>query len=304
MSLLRELLEPHGEVRVGTDEQMKEDDLVSGVPEWDAILVTSREHVTERVIQAGKRLKIVAKFGVGVENIDIPAATRAGIPVTNCPGSNKIAVAEAALALMLASVRRIPAYMRALKEGAWREVLEDSMELTGATFGIVGIGNVGGEIARLLRGFEGRILATDPYVAPEEIRARGAEPDSDSLTELPPPQSKRADEIHILNSILDVADVAVVLAALATFMPWATIAILAAWGIGSRDLFAAVARFIFMENRQPRDVVDRNYYVTSGRAEEGKSYAEMYREYDEIGFFVDSMEFFLDAHHDDVAFFG
>ncbi len=183
MTLLRELLEPHGEVRVGTEEQMKEDDLVSGIPEWDAILVTSREKVTERVIQAGKRLKIVAKFGVGVENIDIPAATRAGIPVTNCPGSNKIAVAEAALALMLASVRRIPAYMRALREGAWREVLEDSMELTGATFGIVGIGNVGGEIARLLRGLDGRILATDPYVAPEEIRARGAEPvDLDTLT--------------------------------------------------------------------------------------------------------------------------
>ncbi len=183
MSLLRKLLEPYGEVREGGPEKWTPEDLVRGVPEWDALLVTSREQVTEEVIRAGSRLKIVAKFGVGVENIDIPAATRAGIPVTNCPGSNAIAVAEAALALMLSTVRRIPPYMGMLKEGAWREVLVDSIELTGATFGIVGIGNVGRELARLLRGFDGRILATDPYVEPDEIRARGAEPvDLDTLT--------------------------------------------------------------------------------------------------------------------------
>ncbi len=183
MPLLRELLEPHGEVREGGAKKWQEEDLVRGVPEWDAILVTSREQVTERVIQAGTRLKIVAKFGVGVENIDIPAASRAGIPVTNCPGSNAIAVAEAALGLMLAAERRIPQYMGCLHGGAWREVLEDSRELTGAAFGIVGFGNVGREFARLLRGFEGRVLACDPYVPVEVMRAGGAEPvDIDTLT--------------------------------------------------------------------------------------------------------------------------
>lgn len=183
MSLLRELLEPHGEVREGGAEKWQEEDLIKGVPEWDAILVTSREQVTERVIAAGSRLKIVAKFGVGVENIDIPAATQAGIPVTNCPGSNAIAVAEAALGLIFATVRGIPGYMEKLREGAWREVLVDTFELTGSTFGIVGIGNVGRELARLLRGFDGRILACDPYVDPDEIRRRGAEPvDLDTLT--------------------------------------------------------------------------------------------------------------------------
>lgn len=183
MPLLRELLEPHGEVRVGGEEKWQEEDLVRGAADWDAILVTSRERVTERVIQAGTRLKIVAKFGVGVENIDIPAATRAGIPVTNCPGSNAIAVAEAALGLMLAAERRIPQYMRQLHGGAWREVLKDSRELTGETFGIVGFGNVGREFARLLRGFDGRIVATDPYVAEDVMRAGGAEPVAlDTLT--------------------------------------------------------------------------------------------------------------------------
>jgi D-3-phosphoglycerate dehydrogenase / 2-oxoglutarate reductase len=183
MSLLRELLEPYGEVREGGAEKWQEEDLIKGIPEWDAILVTSREQVTEKVIAAGSRLKIVAKFGVGVENIDIPAATKVGIPVTNCPGSNAIAVAEAALALIFACVRGIPGYMGKLREGAWREVLVDTFELTGSTFGIVGIGNVGRELARLLRGFDGRILACDPYLDPDKIRARGAEPvDLDTLT--------------------------------------------------------------------------------------------------------------------------
>ena len=183
MSLLRELLEPYGEVREGGAEKWQEEDLIKGIPEWDAILVTSREQVTEKVIAAGSRLNIVAKFGVGVENIDIPAATKVGIPVTNCPGSNAIAVAEAALALIFACVRGIPGYMGKLREGAWREVLVDTFELTGSTFGIVGIGNVGRELARLLRGFDGRILACDPYLDPDKIRARGAEPvDLDTLT--------------------------------------------------------------------------------------------------------------------------
>lgn len=183
MPLLRKLLEPHGELREGGARKWEEDDLVRGIPEWDAILVTSREQVTERVIQAGKRLKIVAKFGVGVENIDIPAATRAGIPVTNCPGSNAVAVAEAALGLMLAVERRIPQYMGKLQGGAWREVLTDARELTGATFGVVGYGNVGREFVRLLKGFEGRVLACDPYVDEVLIRAGGAEPvDLDTLT--------------------------------------------------------------------------------------------------------------------------
>ena len=183
MPLLRELLEPHGEVREGGAEKWFEEDLVGGVPDWDAILVTSREQVTEKVIQAGTRLKIIAKFGVGVENIDIPAATRAGIPVTNCPGSNAVAVAEAAIGLMLAAERRIPQYMGKLHGGAWREVLVDSREFTGATFGIVGFGNVGREFARLLRGFEGRVLACDPYLPEETIRSGGAEPvDIDTLS--------------------------------------------------------------------------------------------------------------------------
>ena len=182
-ALLLDLIGPEGELREGGVRKLSEDELIRLAPEWDALLITSREQITGRVIEAAARLKIIAKIGVGVENIDIPAATCRRIPVTNCPGQNAVAVAEAALALMLSATRRIPQYMHKLQEGAWREVLTHTTELTGATFGVVGFGNIGRELARLLRGFDGRILAYDPFLKEDRIRSGGAEPSGlDRLT--------------------------------------------------------------------------------------------------------------------------
>lgn len=180
---LRNMLEPYGEFRDGGLRKWSEDELVRDAHEWDALLVTSREQITERVIEAGKRLKLIAKIGVGVENIDIPAATRRKIPVTNCPGANAVAVAEASLGLMLAASRRIPQGMEKLRKGGWREGIWIANEMSGATFGIVGFGNIGRELARLLAGFQGRILAYDAFVRDEAIREAGVEPvDFDTLT--------------------------------------------------------------------------------------------------------------------------
>ncbi len=177
------MLEPHGEFRVGGHRKWSEEELVRDAHEWDALLVTSRERVTGRVLEAATRLKLVAKLGVGVENIDIPAATRRRIPVTNCPGANAIAVAEASLGLMLAASRRIPQGMARLRGGGWRDGIWIAGEMSGATFGIVGFGNIGRELARLLSGFGGRVLAFDAFVEDEAIRAGGAEPaDLDALT--------------------------------------------------------------------------------------------------------------------------
>lgn len=180
---LRRMLAPHGEFRVGGERKWSEEALVRDAHEWDALLVTSRERVTGRVLEAAARLKIVAKLGVGVENIDIPAATRRGIPVTNCPGANAVAVAEASLGLMLAASRRIPQGMAKLREGGWRDGIWIGGEMSGATFGIVGFGNIGRELTRLLSGFGGRVLAFDAFVEDEAIRAGGAEPAGlDALT--------------------------------------------------------------------------------------------------------------------------
>ena len=177
------MLEPHGEFRDGGRQKWSEDELVRDAHEWDVLLVTSREQITERVIEAATRLKLIAKIGVGVENIDIPAATRRKIPVTNCPGANAVAVAEASLGLMLAASRRIPQGMDTLLKGGWREGIWIANEMSGATFGIVGFGNIGRELARLLSGFQGRILAYDAFVRDEAIREAGVEPvDLDRLT--------------------------------------------------------------------------------------------------------------------------
>lgn len=181
--LLQKLLSPHGEIRDGGSRKWTEEELVRGAKDWDAIIVTSRERITARVIEAADRLRIVAKIGVGVENIDIPAATRHGVPVTNCPGSNAVSVAEMALGLMLAAVRQIPQGMQSLAGGQWRDKVNIRWELTGAIFGIVGFGNVGRQLARLLKGFEGRILAYDAFLPADKVRAGGAEPvDLDTLT--------------------------------------------------------------------------------------------------------------------------
>ncbi len=180
---LRSMLEPHGEFRDGGHQKWSEDELVRDAHGWDALLVTSREQITERVIEAATRLKLIAKIGVGVENIDIPAATRRKIPVTNCPGANAVAVAEAGLGLMLAASRRIPQGMEKLRKGGWREGIWIANEMSGATFGIVGFGNIGRELARLLSGFQGRIMAYDAFVGDEAIREAGVEPvDLDKLT--------------------------------------------------------------------------------------------------------------------------
>ncbi len=180
---LRRMLTPHGEFRDGGPRKWSEAALTRDADEWDALLVTSRERITKRVIEAATHLKIIAKIGVGVENIDIPAATRRKIPVTNCPGANAVAVAEASLGLMLASSRRIPQVMASLREGRWREGVWIAGEMSGATFGIVGFGNIGRELARLLSGFQGRILAYDAFVSDEAMRAMGVEPvDLDALT--------------------------------------------------------------------------------------------------------------------------
>ncbi len=180
---LRNMLEPYGEFRDGGNSKWTEDELVRDAHEWDAILVTSREQITERVIDSATRLRLIAKIGVGVENIDIPAATRRNIPVTNCPGANAVAVAEASLGLMLAASRRIPQGMDKLRQGGWREDIWVANEMSGATFGIVGFGNIGRELARLLSGFQGSVLVYDAFVSDEVIREAGVEPvDLDRLT--------------------------------------------------------------------------------------------------------------------------
>ncbi len=167
------------------------EDLLKVIPEYDALIVRSRTKVTREVIEAGKRLKIIGRAGVGVDNIDVQAATERGIIVVNAPGGNTISAAEHTIGLLLAVARKIPQADRSVKEGKWERKKFMGVELRGKTVGIVGLGRVGYEVAKRLRAFDVNILAYDPYVSEERAKSVGAK--LVSLEEL----LKRSDIITI-----------------------------------------------------------------------------------------------------------
>jgi D-3-phosphoglycerate dehydrogenase len=145
--------------------------------EADGILFRTRPRCTERLMAACKRLKVVGRHGVGLDTVDIPAATRLGIAVVHAPGSNSQAVAEHALMLMLVCVKRTIGIDRMTRAGDWggRRDSQNS-ELGGKTLGIVGVGNVGRRVAKFAGALGMTVLGFDPYVADDEVRRRGAEP--------------------------------------------------------------------------------------------------------------------------------
>lgn len=130
--------------------------------------------VTARHLDAAPRLKVIARYGVGTEAVDVDAATRRGIPVTNTPGANAEAVADHAVGLMLAGLRHIVDGDRRVRAGDW--AVRRGRELGALSVGVVGFGRIGQGVARRLTGFGSTVLAVDPYFAPERIAELGATP--------------------------------------------------------------------------------------------------------------------------------
>ncbi|MCL5045243.1 MAG: phosphoglycerate dehydrogenase, partial [Actinobacteria bacterium] len=143
--------------------------------DYEAIVTRSETKVTAEVIAAAPKLKVVGRAGVGVDNIDVQAATEKGILVVNVPGANTVAAAEHALALILALARHVPQACDDLKGGNWKRSKFAGVELRGKTLGIIGLGRIGTEVANRARAFEMRILAYDPYVTPARAEKIGAE---------------------------------------------------------------------------------------------------------------------------------
>src|SRR5579864_6378631 len=130
----------------------------------DALLVRSAVQVTKDVLARAPKLRVIGRAGVGVDNVDLDAATAAGVLVMNTPGGNAISVAEHTLALMLAMARHIPQANTSTKGGKWEKKKMVGNELRGKVLGIVGLGSIGREVVKRARAFEMRILAHDPYV--------------------------------------------------------------------------------------------------------------------------------------------
>ncbi len=173
-----DLLRARFEVDVETD-----GDLAARIADYDAIIIRSGTRLTADLIERGTRLKVIGRAGVGVDNVDVEAASKRGIVVANAPQSTVISAAEHTIGLLLALTRRIPQAHAALKEGRWDRSSFGGLELADKTLGLVGFGRIGQQVARRARGLEMRVLAYDPYVAGERFRELGARR-AESLEEL------------------------------------------------------------------------------------------------------------------------
>jgi D-3-phosphoglycerate dehydrogenase len=167
------LLRAHARVEVVVGDRAA---LERQLPEADALLVRSETRVTSALLSLAPRLRVIGRAGVGVDTIDVDAATQRGIVVVNAPGGNAVAAAEHSLALMFALARRVAAADASMKRGEWRRGAYVGTELTGKTLGLVGLGRVGGEVARRALGLAMRVLVFDPYVPDEHAHHLGLEP--------------------------------------------------------------------------------------------------------------------------------
>ena len=168
-----DLLKSSADVEVRT--KLPPAELIGIVPEYEGLIVRSETKVTSEVVAAGERLQVIGRAGVGVDNIDLDAATLHGITVVNAPMGNTIAATEHAIAMLLALARHIPQADSSLKGGEWRRADFMGTEVRNKTLGIVGLGRVGSEVARRAAAFNMRLLGYDPFIASEYARLLGVE---------------------------------------------------------------------------------------------------------------------------------
>ncbi|MFN2463505.1 MAG: phosphoglycerate dehydrogenase [Candidatus Dormibacteria bacterium] len=182
-------LRAHFEVDVVTGQ--KPEELLARIGDYDAVVVRSETKVTAEHIAAARKLRIIGRAGVGVDNIDLTAATNAGILVVNAPAGNTIAAAEHTVAMMMALARNIPQAAGSMREGRWDRKKFMGFQLRGKTLGVVGLGAIGAEVAKRAQGLEMEVVAFDPVVSEE--RAELINVELASLDEL----CRRADVITV-----------------------------------------------------------------------------------------------------------
>jgi D-3-phosphoglycerate dehydrogenase / 2-oxoglutarate reductase len=150
-------------------------DLAETIGAYDAIVVRSATKVTAELIERADRLKVIGRAGVGVDNVDVDAATRRGIVVANAPESTVVSAAEHTIGLLVALTRNIPQAHAALKQGRWERKTYGGVELADKTLGVLGFGRIGQQVARRAAGLGMRVVAFDPFVSPERFRELGVE---------------------------------------------------------------------------------------------------------------------------------
>ena len=168
-----DLLREHFDVELGVD--WEDGELAERIGDYDGILIRSATKLTADLIDRATRLQVIGRAGVGVDNVDVEAATRRGIVVANAPESNVVTAAEHTMALLLALARNIPQAYASLIAGRWERSKFSGVELYEKTLGIVGFGRIGQLVAQRARGFGMRVVAFDPFVSAERYRDLGVE---------------------------------------------------------------------------------------------------------------------------------
>ena len=157
------------------DRQLSREELLAAIGDYDALVVRSATKVDKELLERGTRLKVVGRAGVGLDNIDVAAATRLGVLVVNAPTSNVLSAAEHTLALLLALARHIPAADASLRTGKWERNKFTGVELEGKTLGILGLGRIGTLVAERAAGFGMRLLGYDPYISKQRATQLGVQ---------------------------------------------------------------------------------------------------------------------------------
>src|SRR5215813_12754245 len=174
------LLQQRPEFKVTVlDKRLPEEELLRLVPDIEAMVVRSETKINRRVIEAAPQLRVVGRAGVGVDNVDVEAATQRGIVVMNTPSGNTISTAELTFSMLMALARKIPQAHASMKAGEWNRKAFQGTELSGKTLGILGMGRIGGEVAKRAGAFGMRVLAYDPYLTPARAAALQVELVSD-----------------------------------------------------------------------------------------------------------------------------
>src|SRR5437773_9673574 len=180
--LVTEELAPRGLDRLragGHDVDVKlgltREELLAAVPGAHALVIRSATKVTADVLEAGTDLVVVGRAGIGLDNVDVAAATRRGVMVVNAPQSNVLSAAEQTMALLLAQARNVPQAHAALKAGKWERSRWEGVELADKVLGIIGLGRIGRLVAQRASGFGMRLIAYDPFVSADRARQIGVD---------------------------------------------------------------------------------------------------------------------------------
>lgn len=169
------MMEEEEGIEADVNTGLSPEDLKQIIGNYEALIIKSATKVTDEILLQAKRLKVIGRAGIGLDNVDIPAATKRGIVVMNTPGGNIVTTAEHTIAMMMALTRNIPQGTISLKAGRWDKKKLQGREIFNKTLGIIGYGKIGSIVADLARGLKMNVIICDPYIPAEQIEKAGFE---------------------------------------------------------------------------------------------------------------------------------